>query len=92
MKVTVRTFGAFRDLAGRKTEVEVGEGATVAVLMELLFRHYPGLEDEIFASPGTLKRQVNLLLNGRNIEFTGGLDRVLAEGDILALFPPAEGG
>ena len=92
MNVTVRTFGSFRELAERQVEVEIEDGARVAGLLEVLFRQYPDLENELFSSPGTLRRYVNVLLNRRNIEFLRGLETVLSEGDVLALFPPAEGG
>ncbi|WP_245543527.1 MoaD/ThiS family protein [Methanoplanus limicola] len=30
--------------------------------------------------------------DSRNIEFIAGLDTLLADGDLIALFPPAAGG
>jgi molybdopterin synthase sulfur carrier subunit len=92
MKVTVRTFGSLRELAEPQVEVEIRDGASVAGLLEVVFRRHPDLESELFSSPGTLRRYVNVLLNGKNIEFLRGLDTPLSEGDVLALFPPAEGG
>ncbi|MDT8357283.1 MAG: ubiquitin-like small modifier protein 1 [Methanomicrobiaceae archaeon] len=92
MKVKVRTFGSIRELAEREVEIEIEDGAIVAGLLEAVFRRYPDLESELFASPGLLKEHVNILLNGKNIEFLRGLDTPLFEGDVLALFPPAEGG
>ncbi|MDD1680192.1 MAG: MoaD/ThiS family protein [Methanoregula sp.] len=35
---------------------------------------------------------MNILQNGRNIHFLAGLDTLLSDGDIIALFPPAAGG
>ncbi|OPY39086.1 MAG: ThiS family protein [Methanoregula sp. PtaU1.Bin051] len=41
---------------------------------------------------GVLKNFVNILHNGRNIQFIRGLDTPLADGDLVVLFPPAGGG
>ena len=92
MKVTVRTFGSFRELAEREFEIEIEDGASVVGLLEAVFQLFPDLESELFSGPGHLKEYVNVLVNGRNVEFLRGLETVLSEGDVLALFPPAEGG
>jgi len=35
---------------------------------------------------------VSILQNGRNIQFVDGLESELADGDVVAIFPPVAGG
>jgi molybdopterin converting factor small subunit len=39
-----------------------------------------------------VRTYVNILKNGRNIHFSGGLETPLDDGDVVALFPPAAWG
>jgi MoaD family protein len=67
-------------------------GATVRSLLAVLTGRFKGLDELLFSSPETLRDFVNILQNGRNIHFLAGLDTPLADGDTIALFPPAAGG
>lgn len=90
--ITVKSFATLREVMDAQITVDLMENATVRSLLAVLTPHYPGLEEMIFSSPGTLRDLVNILKNGRNIEFLAGLDTPLADGDLVALFPPAAGG
>ena len=92
MSITVKSFATLREVMDAQIQLEVGEGATVRSLLDALTTRYQGLDGMIFSSPGMLRDFVNILRNGRNIEFLAGLDTPLAEGDLVALFPPAAGG
>jgi molybdopterin converting factor small subunit len=50
------------------------------------------LSELLFSAPDSLRDLVNILKNGRNIQFLSGLDTPLDDGDTIALFPPVAGG
>jgi molybdopterin synthase sulfur carrier subunit len=72
--------------------VDLPKGATIRSLLGELTGRYEGLSDLLFAAPGNLRDFVNILRNGRNVEFLGRLDTPLDDGDVIALFPPIAGG
>ncbi|HNP70496.1 MAG TPA: molybdopterin converting factor subunit 1 [Kouleothrix sp.] len=81
MHVTVRYFAGHRDIAGRSQEqVELGAGATVADLWDLLAARYPRL------APYRGK-----LLYAVNEEY-GTPETELRDGDEVAFIPPVSGG
>ena len=94
-KVTVRAFGAIRDLIGtREIEIEVETGSVIRhVLRVLMKRCGKALEDYIF-DPGTdeLRPHIRALLNGQNINSLKGLETQVKDRDVIAIFPPAGGG
>jgi sulfur-carrier protein len=92
MKITVKVFATLRDLMPGVLDVDVAGGTDLATLLERLCGQYPGLREEIFDAPGSLKPYVNVLKNGRNVFFIDNLATGLEEGDTLAIFPPVAGG
>ena len=41
---------------------------------------------------GKIKRGTMILINGKNVLDTDGLDTIVSDGDMIALFPPGAGG
>jgi molybdopterin converting factor subunit 1 len=81
MKITVKFFASYRDIAGRSEETQVmSEGATVSVLLLLLKEEYPKL--------GSLNDNIIVSVNKKYARE----DVVLKEGDEVALLPPVSGG
>src|SRR3990172_9935885 len=81
MKAKVRLFARLADLAGtRETEVELGEGLSVAEAFRVLCRRFPEMADHA----GSLMYAVNA-------EYVSP-DPPLRAGDELALIPPVSGG
>jgi molybdopterin synthase catalytic subunit len=81
MEVQVRFFATLREVAGAaEMKVSLGEGATVATLLDRLRAKFP-----------TLERHLPTLLVAVNREFQGP-DHPLGEGDEVALMPPVSGG
>ncbi|HKJ59893.1 MAG TPA: ubiquitin-like small modifier protein 1 [Halobacteriales archaeon] len=91
MHVEVRFFAHLRDAVGaERLDFEVDEDSTVGdVLRDLADRH-PDLD--VLDKSGDLRPHVNVLRNGRNVGYDGGLDTPLSDGDEVGVFPPVEGG
>jgi sulfur-carrier protein len=90
--ITVKSFATLREVMDAQIRMDLPEGATIRSLLGELTGRYLGLGEMIFAAPGTLRDFVNILRNGRNVQFLAGLDTPLGDGDLVALFPPAAGG
>ena len=92
VSITVKTFAAIREVADAAIVLDIAEGATIRMLLDMLTARYGGLGGIIFAEAGELRNKVNILKNGRNVHFLKGLDTEIEDGDIIALFPPVAGG
>ena len=81
MLVTVRYFASIREVVGQRSEVrEVPDATTAGELLEQIVRDYPAIDG--------LRRASRIMLNQEYAE----LDRLLSDGDELALIPPVSGG
>jgi MoaD family protein len=92
MKVLVKAFATFREVMDSQIDMDLVEGSTILTLLDELTGRYRGLGEMMFEANGTLRNFINILRNGRNIQFLGGLDTPLSDGDVIALFPPLAGG
>jgi molybdopterin synthase sulfur carrier subunit len=91
MKVKVRSFAGFRHILGRESEVELDQEAKIGDLLNALCAAHGELRALLFDQAG-LKEDVNILVNGKNIESLQGMKTELSEGDEVAIFPAAIGG
>ncbi|MCS7240364.1 MAG: MoaD family protein [Candidatus Bipolaricaulota bacterium] len=92
MRVEVRLFGEFREVAGKPAVVlELLPGADCAKALEELVRCEPKLGDLLF-SKGALRDHLHVFVNGQNVNHREGLRTKLSEGDVLTFFSPISGG
>jgi len=92
MKITIRAFADYREFIGKEMQLDLPEEKTIGELLAGLGESYPNLRREMFAPTGELKEFINIFINGRNIAFLKDMATPLADGDIIALFPPVAGG
>lgn len=90
--VTVKLFASVKDVF-REREIQVP--LQVAPDIQHLLRFIctsPDRTHAILEDEGTVRNDIVVLLNGRNIAFVGGLKAGLKEGDDVRVFPPTYGG
>jgi molybdopterin synthase sulfur carrier subunit len=93
MKITLRTFADFREIIGaRERELSLAEGESVRGLLKGLCEAHPVLRGKIYDTAGNLAPHILVLKNGRNVASLQQLDTLLADQDVIALFPPVGGG
>jgi len=89
----IRVYGTLRSVVGDK-EIDLPTSAKSSArsVLERLLVAYPGLEKKLLREGDTLQGGVQIMVNGRSIQFLDGLDTPLEDSDQLALFPPIGGG
>jgi molybdopterin synthase sulfur carrier subunit len=85
----IKLFGGLRQTAG-SPEFEVS-GTTIKEALEDLCRDNQALREAIFDG-SVLRPHVRVMVNGRDCEFSGGLETAVYENDQIAIFPPIAGG
>jgi molybdopterin synthase sulfur carrier subunit len=93
MRVTVRFYGHLQELLIGKTtgEYDLADSATISDLLDKLLQD-EAICDTIFDETKTLKPEITLLKNGREIKFLDGLTTELEAGDEISVFPIVAGG
>jgi MoaD family protein len=93
MRISVEIGFSFkRDLDEDYRTLQLPDGASVRDAMAELGRRYPGVEGRMFDGNGGVRRNINALINGGNVQFRQGFDTALHEGDRLTILPPVGGG
>jgi sulfur-carrier protein len=85
-------FSFKRELDEAYRRLELPDGATVLDALCALGHKYPPFYERVFVEEGVIRKHVNTLVNGRNVQFQAGLDTVLRDGDRLSILPPVGGG
>ena len=91
MSVRVRIPAPLRSVTEVTSEVDVGGDNVAQVLTELESR-YPAIRPRLRDDEGTLRRFVNLYVNGEDVRFLQGLDTSLKAGDEVSIIPAVAGG
>jgi MoaD family protein len=91
MAVTVKLPTQLRAAAGGSAATEV-EGSTVGEVLDDLFERYSELRDRISEDDGSLRRFVNVYVEGEDIRFLDGLETPVADGGEVTILPAVAGG
>jgi molybdopterin converting factor small subunit len=68
------------------------EGRTVGEVLNGLYEQHGELKDRVADGDGTLRRFVNVFLDGEDIRFLDGLDTAVPDGAELQILPAVAGG
>lgn len=88
----VKYFATFRELAGERERQVDSSPTDMGELLRLLSDRYgPAFRNAVFEGDA-LHRELILLVNGRNVRLSGGLDTPLHPADEISVFPMVAGG
>jgi len=88
MKITIRVFATLRDELGwREKTLELSHARLIDVI-----NMFPELKERVITSEGKVHEHYRIFVNGVYIDFAGGLERRLEDGDVIAVFPALAGG
>jgi len=93
VKVLFKPFANFGEVIGKsELEVELNGDRDILELLGILCESHADLHGMIFQKGDEIRKYVNIIVNGRSINFLEGVKTKLSEGDEVALFPPVAGG
>lgn len=93
MNISVEIGFSFkRELDDAYRRLELPDGATVLDAFRMLRDRYPIFCERVFDQAGAIRRNINALINGSNVQFRDGFNTILCEGDRLTVLPPVGGG
>jgi molybdopterin synthase sulfur carrier subunit len=89
----VRLAATLRAAArAKEIDVPLTSGATVRDLLQAIEQTTPALAEKLLDANLQLQPGIQVLMNGRNIEWLQGLDTPVTESDDMMLLPPLAGG
>ena len=91
MSVTVKLPTQLRASAGGEGVIVV-EGSTVGEALDALYAAHPELRERLSDGDGTLRRFINVYVNGDDIRFGELLDTPVADGQEVQILPAVAGG
>ncbi|HRC63016.1 MAG: MoaD/ThiS family protein [Dehalococcoidia bacterium] len=91
MPINVKIPTPLRGLTGDRDTVP-GQGTTLGELVQHLEAEFPGMRERLCDDSGSLRRFVNVYVNGEDVRFLSGLDSALKEGDEVSIVPAVAGG
>jgi sulfur-carrier protein len=93
MTVQVVLPGVLADLAGGARQLDVDpRGATLGALLDSLAAQHPLLARRIRDETGSVRRFVNVYVDGEDVRFQGGLGAAVRDGAVVQVLPSVAGG
>ncbi len=90
----VNFYATFREIVGQKTiDFDIPPGSTIGFLVQQIISQFPDLRPALVNADGQLLRHVHVFVNGRDVAYLDHeMDTVLAEDDVVGVFPAVGGG
>ena len=92
MPVTVRIPTPLRKLTNEQDTVIADQSGTLAQLIDMLERQFPGMKERLCDETGELRRFVNVYVNGEDVRFLSGLQTTIEAGSEVSIVPAVAGG
>ena len=87
----IRVYATLRPIVGGRSVTLDAPPASVEGVMDELLRRFPDLAERLVES-GSVRPYVAVMVNGRDIRHTGGLETPLDPDAEIDIFPPVAGG
>lgn len=91
MSVNVRIPPVLRTQTGGAKVVGV-DGASLGAVLTALTAAHPGLREQIFEADGSLRRWVNVYVDGADVRHLAGLETPTPDGIDVVILPAMAGG
>ena len=91
MAVTVKIPTQLRAAAGGASQAQV-QGTSIREVLDSLFDDFGELRERISDTEGSLRRFVNVYVEGEDIRFLSGLDTPVRDGAEVTILPAVAGG
>jgi len=91
MPVLVRIPPPLRSRADSQRQIELAADSLKDLLDQMEAR-YPGITRQLRKGGGTLRRMLNIYVNGEDIRFLQGMDTPLKDGDEVSIVLAISGG
>lgn len=93
MSIRVKFYASLRELIGEEeVSVDYDGMEDVGDILKKVVSKEKDIRDRSFLDDSTIKDNVIILKNGRNIEYLDGIDAIVEDDDSIALFPIVAGG
>ncbi|MGH7864196.1 MAG: ubiquitin-like small modifier protein 1 [Candidatus Binataceae bacterium] len=96
MTMRVRIPSALRKFSGGNEIIEAPVAGdmmlTVADVLAMIAREYPGIRQRVLDDQGKLRRHVNVFVDGENVRFAAGLETKVGADAEVAILPALSGG
>ena len=90
--VEVKFLARFRDITGKRS-VNIKHNGNIAGLIDILTDEYGNeFKDALFDKKGELRDYMKILVNGEDIQSSGGLESQIKDNDEIVIFQTIAGG
>tara|TARA_B100001029_G_C14976981_1_gene403664 strand:+ start:702 stop:983 length:282 start_codon:yes stop_codon:yes gene_type:complete len=91
MSVKVKIPTPLRNLTNEQDLIELA-ASSVREVIDVLENDFPGVKERICEEDGSIRRFVNIYVNGEDVRFLSELDTAIADNDEISIVPAVAGG
>ena len=91
MAIKVKIPTPLRNLTNDQDLVEI-EASSIREVIDVLESNFPGVKERICEEDGSIRRFVNIYVNGEDVRFLSELDTLVSENDEISIVPAVAGG